>query len=115
MGEAAGAADQELRLRVESAGVIQRFLCGKRRDYDKKAVGFSIFRGESQLPFLKAFYYVGNIAGDISGITRKSTAENPIGVADFLILYFVSVLQFLLSRGDLPRRSAFSSHRGEKG
>lgn len=31
------------------------------------------------------FYYVGNIACDISGITRKSTAENPIGVADFLI------------------------------
>ena len=31
------------------------------------------------------FYYVGNIARDISGITRKSTAENPIGAADFLI------------------------------
>ena len=31
------------------------------------------------------FYYVGNIACDISGITRKSTAENPIGAADFLI------------------------------
>ena len=30
------------------------------------------------------FYYVGNIACDISGITRKSTAENPIGAADFL-------------------------------
>ena len=30
------------------------------------------------------FYYVGNIARDISGITRKSTAENPIGAADFL-------------------------------
>ena len=31
------------------------------------------------------FYYVGNIACDISGITRKSTAENLIGAADFLI------------------------------
>lgn len=31
------------------------------------------------------FYYVGNIDCDISGITRKSTAENPIGAADFLI------------------------------
>ena len=31
-------------------------------------------------------YYVGNIACDISGITRKSTAENPIGAADFLIM-----------------------------
>ena len=30
-------------------------------------------------------YYAGNIACDISGITRKSTAENPIGAADFLI------------------------------
>ena len=32
------------------------------------------------------FYYVGNIACDISGITRKSTAENRIGAADFLIM-----------------------------
>jgi len=31
-------------------------------------------------------YYVGNIAGGIAGITRKSTAENPIGGADFLIM-----------------------------
>ena len=31
------------------------------------------------------FYYVGNIVCDISGITRKSTAENLIGAADFLI------------------------------
>ena len=30
-------------------------------------------------------YYVGNIACDISGITRKSTAENRIGAADFLM------------------------------
>jgi len=29
-------------------------------------------------------YYAGNIAGDISGITRKSTTKNLIGVADFL-------------------------------
>ena len=36
------------------------------------------------------FYYVGNIACDISGITRKSTAENPIGAADFLIFHFPS-------------------------
>ena len=31
-----------------------------------------------------SFYYVGNIACDISEITRKSTAENRIGAADFL-------------------------------
>ena len=31
-------------------------------------------------------YYARNIAGDISGITRKSTAKNLIGAADFLIL-----------------------------
>ena len=34
--------------------------------------------------FCDLFYYVGNIVCDISGITRKSTAENPIGAADFL-------------------------------
>ena len=56
------------------------------------------------------FYYVGNIARDISGITRKSTDENRIGAADFLI----SLIACLFRQQNHAGKKAWMKTKGER-